>query len=99
MLAEIDEQFVGGVVVDQTRPRVLDVEHDVYDDDCEDCEAEDISYTEQSRHYRGSEGFLAASSLAHCCFFSSMSFADGGKRLKAFLMLLSAVFQILSGSL
>jgi len=45
MLAEIDEQFVGGFEVDQIRPRVLDVEHDVYDDDCEDCEAEDMEPT------------------------------------------------------
>jgi hypothetical protein len=29
-------------------------------------------------HYCGCEGFLAASSLAHCCFFFSISFGDGG---------------------
>lgn len=38
------------------------------------------------------------SSLAHCCFFASISFGEGGKRLKPFLMLLSAIFRIFWGS-
>jgi|KBSMisStaDraftv2_1062788.scaffolds.fasta_scaffold8646643_1 hypothetical protein len=45
MLAEIDQQLVGGFQADQTRAGVLDVEHDVDDDNGEDCEAENVKPT------------------------------------------------------
>ena len=42
---EVDQQLVRGFEVDQARAWVLDVEHDVDDDDREDCEAKDVEPT------------------------------------------------------
>ena len=42
MVAEIDQQLVGGFEANQARTRVLDVEHHVDDDYREDCEAENV---------------------------------------------------------
>lgn len=44
-LAEIDQQLVTGFEADQTRAWVLHVQHDVDDDNREDCEAEDVKPT------------------------------------------------------
>ena len=41
----MDQKLVGGFEVDQTYSRVLDVQHDVDDDDREDCEAQDVEPT------------------------------------------------------
>src|SRR5258707_7309343 len=45
MLAEIDQQLVGGFEPNQARTRVLDVEHDVDDYYREDGETEDVEPT------------------------------------------------------
>src|SRR5262245_28963222 len=44
-LPEIDQQLVGGFEAEQARAGVLDVEHDVDDDDREDCEGEHVQPT------------------------------------------------------
>ncbi len=52
MRAQIDKQLVGGFETNQARARILNVQHDVDDDDREDCEAEDVDPTPMlaSRH-------------------------------------------------
>ena len=44
-LMEIDQQLVTGFEADQARAWVLHVQHDVDDDNREDCEAEDVKPT------------------------------------------------------
>ena len=44
-ITEVDQELIGGLETDQTRARVLSVEHDVDDDDRYDREAEDVKPT------------------------------------------------------
>jgi hypothetical protein len=44
-IAELNQELIGGLETDQTRARVLSVEHDVDDDDRYDREAEDVKPT------------------------------------------------------
>jgi hypothetical protein len=57
MLAEIDQQLVGGFEADQARAWVFDVEHNVDDNDSEDGEAEDMQPTPvlATRHSKTSQ--------------------------------------------